>query len=144
MITNLYAVSTLGLDAGSWSFLSKNLYEETVQTLKGFLNVQGGYDVKIGTSERGTVQSACELTLPPHQHLLVGFGGPLGLEDCLNKDPDRGVEDVRELFDLWVNTCPNQGSRTIRTEEALLVSLTYLQPALQKSLTLRVPDLLHV
>ena len=34
------------------------------------------------------------------------------------------------MFDVWVNTCPGQGSRTIRTEEAVLVSLAALQPAL--------------
>ncbi len=32
------------------------------------------------------------------------------------------------LFDLYLNLCPGQGSRTIRTEEALLVGLAALQP----------------
>ena len=31
------------------------------------------------------------------------------------------------LFDLWVNTCPGQGSRTIRTEEAVLITLARLR-----------------
>jgi predicted SPOUT superfamily RNA methylase MTH1 len=88
----------------------------------------------VGTSERGSIQSACELQLPPHQHLLVAFGGPQGLEDCLNRDTQKPAADVRELFDVWVNTCPGQGSRTIRTEEALLISLAYLQPSLKANL----------
>ncbi len=96
--------------------------------------VQDGYDLKIGTSERGSVQSAAELQLPPHQHCLITFGGPLGLEECLKRDPGKTASDVVELFDMWVNTCPDQGSRTIRTEEALLISLAYFQPALQSAL----------
>lgn len=35
-----------------------------------------------------------------------------------------------ELFDRYLNTCHHQGSRTIRTEEALLITLAFLQPAL--------------
>ena len=37
-------------------------------------------------------------------------------------------DDVPSLFDHYLNLCPGQGSRTIRTEEALLVGLTALQP----------------
>ena len=33
------------------------------------------------------------------------------------------VNDVSELFDFWVNLVPGQGSRTIRTEEAVWVGL---------------------
>lgn len=36
--------------------------------------------------------------------------------------------DSSELFDMWVNTCPGQGSRTIRTEEAVLITLARLRP----------------
>ena len=93
-------------------------------------NVQGGYDLKIGTSERGSKQSAAQLELPEHEHAIVAFGGPLGLEDSYQKDSGRVGEDVAALFDMWINTCPNQGSRTIRTEEAILISMSYLQPAL--------------
>jgi predicted SPOUT superfamily RNA methylase MTH1 len=41
--------------------------------------------------------------------------------------------EAHALFDMWVNTCPTQGSRTIRTEEAVLISLARLQPAIQRS-----------
>ncbi|KAG8408649.1 hypothetical protein J3458_019672 [Metarhizium acridum] len=34
---------------------------------------------------------------------------------------------TRELFDQWVNVLPGQGSRTIRTEEALFIALTALR-----------------
>jgi predicted SPOUT superfamily RNA methylase MTH1 len=101
--------------------------------LTRLVNMQEGYDLKIGTSERGAAQPACELQLPPHRHALLAFGGPTGLEDCLSRDPDRATDDVSTLFSHWLNTCPGQGSRTIRTEEALLISLAYFQPALQKA-----------
>lgn len=96
---------------------------------------QDGYDLKVGTSERGSIQSAAALQLPPHQHALIGFGGPQGLEECLKRDPAKSVTNAEELFDMWLNTCPDQGSRTIRTEEALLISLAYFQPALQSALS---------
>ena len=34
------------------------------------------------------------------------------------------------LFDRYLNVCPDQGSRTIRTEEAVLLCLMYLKEAL--------------
>jgi predicted SPOUT superfamily RNA methylase MTH1 len=92
--------------------------------------LQGGYDFKVGTSEHGSKASACELTLPRFQHLLLVFGGPLGLEDCFAKDGSVTSKDPRNAFDMYINTCPNQGSRTIRSEEAILISLSYLQPSL--------------
>ena len=49
-------------------------------------------------------------------HLLVVFGGLQGLEASLESDESMKVDDVSEVFDLYLNTCPQQGSRTIRTE----------------------------
>ena len=37
-------------------------------------------------------------------------------------------DDTADLFDAYVNVCPGQGSRTIRTEEALLITLAMLGP----------------
>ncbi|EFN50592.1 hypothetical protein CHLNCDRAFT_135058 [Chlorella variabilis] len=69
----------------------------------------GGYSLTVGTSERGERTPACQLDLGAFRHLLVVFGGPQGLE--------------------YLNTCFDQGSRTIRSEEAILISLAFLQPA---------------
>ena len=41
--------------------------------------------------------------------------------------------DVAALFDEYLNLCPNQGSRTIPTEEALLVGLSALKPHIEKA-----------
>jgi predicted SPOUT superfamily RNA methylase MTH1 len=63
------------------------------------------------------------------------FGGVAGIEECVNADetiPASG-EDSHSLFDMWVNTCPEQGSRTIRSEEAVLISLGALRRHLSVS-----------
>ncbi|XP_051906771.1 putative methyltransferase C9orf114 homolog [Hippocampus zosterae] len=84
-----------------------------------------GYDVTIGTSEKGS--SVDEASLPPFKHLLVVFGGLEGLEASLDADQNLDVTCPSVLFDLYLNTCPAQGSRTIRTEEAILISMATLR-----------------
>lgn len=106
-----------------------------------------GYDLTIGTSERGTPITSStdknDFQLPEFAHLLIVFGGVHGLErsvvgdqalESLGISTANGQDaecNVGDLFDYYVNTCPNQGSRTIRTEEALLISLAALQPLLK-------------
>ncbi|KAM9722156.1 putative methyltransferase C9orf114 homolog isoform 1-T1 [Dama dama] len=75
---------------------------------------QDGYDLTIGTSERGSDVASAQL--PNFRHALVVFGGLQGLEAGVDADPNLEVAEPSVLFDLYVNTCPNQGSRTIRTE----------------------------
>ncbi|KAK0347844.1 hypothetical protein LTR02_000658 [Friedmanniomyces endolithicus] len=100
----------------------------------------GGYDVSIGTSERGQpaqsllVPGMAGYIAPTWNHLLVVFGGVAGLEAAFAADADlqrAGVPEVKELFDTWVNLVPSQGSRTIRTEEAVWIGLTTLGLALE-------------
>ncbi|KIZ00333.1 Uncharacterized protein MNEG_7627 [Monoraphidium neglectum] len=101
---------------------------------------EGGYDLKLGTSEHGQARSSARgargrvvlpgnLELPRFKHLLIAFGGPEGLEDCLAHDKRFTKQSTTDVFDLYLNTCPGQGSRTIRTEEAVLISMAYLQTA---------------
>jgi hypothetical protein len=85
------------------------------------------------------------------RHLLVVFGGVAGIEAAFDADPvlaasgqqrSRRNEDgggggggsgsssssiVASLFDHWVNICPGQGSRTIRTMEAVWIGLAALK-----------------
>ncbi|XP_023279759.1 putative methyltransferase C9orf114 homolog [Seriola lalandi dorsalis] len=84
-----------------------------------------GYDLTIGTSERGS--SMDQSTMSPFKHLLVVFGGLQGLEASVDADQNLDVTDPSALFDLYLNTCPGQGSRTIRTEEAILISMAGLR-----------------
>lgn len=86
---------------------------------------EGGYDLTIGTSERG--KSVDNFALPKFRHMLVVFGGLHGLEASLDADSELDAEDPSELFHHYLNTCPGQGSRTIRTEEAILITLSALR-----------------
>ena len=97
----------------------------------------GGYDVSIGTSERGSAVSPLldresdSWVEPIWNHLLVVFGGLAGLEAALTADQGlktAGVKKVETVFDHWVNLVPGQGSRTVRTEEAVWIGLTALRP----------------
>lgn len=96
---------------------------------------EDGYDMSIGTSERGLSLSRAfpdASKTAEFNHLLIVFGGPRGLEYAAMNDPDLSELSVgggrtKELFDHWVNVLPNQGSRTIRTEEAMLIALTGLR-----------------
>ncbi|KAM0798317.1 putative RNA methyltransferase [Usnea florida] len=97
----------------------------------------GGYDLTIGTSERGvpvsTLDSARKSTrqpIPEFAHMMVVFGGVAGLEVAVKSDKELeglGVKGPEALFDHWVNLCPGQGSRTIRTEEAVWLGLMGLR-----------------
>ncbi|KAL1569467.1 putative methyltransferase C9orf114 [Salvia divinorum] len=93
---------------------------------------QGGYDHRIGTSEHGLVINSSELTLPSFKHLLIAFGGLAGLEECVEEDAALKGKTVSDIFDSYLNTCPHQGSRTIRTEEAILISLQYFQEPINR------------
>lgn len=103
---------------------------KSVRTVFDECPYSGGYDLTIGTSERGEALGVSRL--PPHKHLLVVFGGVGGLEEAVG-DENSGYPagtDPSSLFQRYVNICPRQTSRTIRTEEALLIALTALRPHL--------------
>ncbi|KAF2000774.1 DUF171-domain-containing protein [Amniculicola lignicola CBS 123094] len=103
---------------------------------------ESGYDFSIGTSERGIPLSSVlpdpdkpivEGMLPEKfEHMIIFFGGVSGLEPIVAADPELGVqltkETAHEAFDSWVNVLPGQGSRTIRMEEAVWISLMGLRP----------------
>lgn len=96
----------------------------------------GGYDLTFGTSERGIPITTIKQTapdyslLPQFHHMLIVFGGVAGLEVAVKGDEEltrMGVSEPKDLFDYWVNLCPGQGSRTIRTEEAIWLGLMGLR-----------------
>ncbi|PUZ70210.1 hypothetical protein GQ55_2G208200 [Panicum hallii var. hallii] len=90
------------------------------------------YDHIIGTSEHGQIINSSELTLPSFRHLLIAFGGLAGLEESIEEDTNLKGKHANDVFTSYLNTCPNQGSRTIRTEEALLISLQYFQDPIRR------------
>lgn len=87
---------------------------------------EGGYDLALGTSDRGELAQEGTFTLKPFKHLIIVFGGLGGIESCVEGDEKLPSTRAEELFDAYINTCAHQGSGTIRTEEAILVSLSAL------------------
>ena len=91
----------------------------------------GTYDLILGTSERGEdmFDPTVDFRLPPTvKHLLIVFGGVQGLEHAM--EADESIRGRPSFCDRWLNVCPSQGSRTIRTEEAIGITLSALQPHL--------------
>lgn len=104
----------------------------------------GGYDLSFGTSERGSPVSSLLAergqgpSVPKYNHLLVVFGGVAGIEAAIACDQDLidkalAPEDAAKLFDYWVNVLPGQGSRTIRTEEAVWLGLMALKDVVERN-----------
>ncbi|XP_045494471.1 putative methyltransferase C9orf114 [Colias croceus] len=89
-----------------------------------------GYDLTVGTSDKGTPIDDMPEKQVGYNHALIVFGGLHGIEAALESDEQLQVNDASLLFNHYVNVLPNQGSRTIRTEEAILIALTSLQTKL--------------
>ncbi|XP_042381234.1 putative methyltransferase C9orf114 homolog isoform X2 [Zingiber officinale] len=92
-----------------------------------------GYDHIIGTSEHGLVVNSSELEIPSFRHFLIVFGGLAGLEESIKEDDSLKGKDVHDVFNSYLNTCPLQGSRTIRTEEAIFISLQFFQDPIKRA-----------
>jgi methyltransferase len=116
------------------------------------------YDLTIGTSERGKEcvddpnfsfqHRAINKSSGSYRHALIVFGGVAGIEECIDADESIHVSgsSCYRMFDKWINICPYQGSRTIRSEEAVLIALAKLSPFLasgaQTSATNKTFDLI--
>lgn len=101
-----------------------------------------GYDLTFGTSERGTPISKLAFSradhsqIPEFNHMLVVFGGVTGLEAAIKADEELKTKVALKpeaLFDFWINLCPGQGSRTIRTEEAVFIGLMGLRDVVMQN-----------
>lgn len=90
------------------------------------------YDLVIGTSDKGekleTVED--ELIDRDYKHAIIILGGLKGLEFSMTNDKDIENKNANDYFQYYLNTCPFQGSNVIRTEEALLISLSKLSDVL--------------
>ncbi len=93
----------------------------------GQLAIEGEFDLTIATARIGDnfIDVASEIgeKWSSAQHILVAFGAPTrGLHEIVK---DEGLE-LCEIADFVVNMIPEQGTVTVRTEEALLASLAIL------------------
>jgi predicted SPOUT superfamily RNA methylase MTH1 len=64
--------------------------------------------------------------LPSFNHAILFFGGLAGLEEHIDGDESINVKKPAELFQLYINSVIGQGCRTIRTEEAIPITLAAL------------------
>ncbi len=85
---------------------------------------------RIATSRHGKTLTVERLGGLVDDGFTVAFGSPgRGLPRILDVDPDAVGKDARDTdepsggFDLWLDTVPNQGSETVRTEEAIFATL---------------------
>lgn len=85
------------------------------------------YDLTIGTSDRGSSIDELPDKQLKYNHALIVFGGLHGIEAALESDEQLKVDEASLLFNHYINVLPNQGSRTIRTEEAILIALSGLR-----------------
>jgi len=96
-----------------------------------------GYDLKIGESHNGDFVDFVDFERHRgFNHALVFFGGLEGIEGIveeLDENTNLKVADIKNLFDEYVNTCPERGCRitSLRTEESVLISLGALMPRLR-------------
>eukprot|EP00917_Polyrhabdina_sp_WS-2016_P009203 GHVP01020553.1.p1 GENE.GHVP01020553.1~~GHVP01020553.1.p1 ORF type:complete len:541 (-),score=126.03 GHVP01020553.1:124-1746(-) len=106
-----------------WGYKVKTLDDGLSSILEA-----GDYDLILGTSERG--EHACKKSEDLRQlftskegfHCLMILGNVRGLETTMKTY----TPEQNSKIGMWLNTCPYQTSRTIRTEEALFISLSCL------------------
>jgi len=93
-----------------------------------------GYDVVIGTSDKGELLSEANFSkFEGLKHAVVYFGGLEGIEGIIDEEAGTlQAKDAKSLFNMYLNTCPGQGTMSIRTEEAILVSMSGILPCLKK------------
>lgn len=93
----------------------------------GQLTVEGEFDLRVATARIGNnfmdVANKIGEKWGSSQRVLVAFGAPSrGLHEIVL---DEGL-NLADIADFTINMVPNQGTVTVRTEEALLASLVIL------------------
>lgn len=108
---------------------------ERVTNLAEFLE-ESEDATRIGFSRKAPsfhqLESDLKATVAGTQSVLAVFGGPnRGILEFF----DQEREVVKSHIDFWVNTIPDQGTETVRLEEAVFVSLGLLNNSLGKMIT---------
>lgn len=85
------------------------------------------YDLKIGTSKKGTpikeVKEKLKESYQKSEKVLIVFGSN---KKSITEILKIGTEDIPRYFDFYLNMVPSQGTATIRTEEAIQATLSIL------------------
>jgi methyltransferase len=93
----------------------------------GKLVKSGSYDLVVATSKMGKpvmqVWDDLSARYKKARNILVGFGAPArGLQEIVSKDK----LSLEKIAHFTVNTIPDQGTATVRTEEAIYSTLALL------------------
>jgi len=93
----------------------------------GTLLQDGEFNLRIGTSRYGKpildAWPVLEGSMVAANSLLVAFGSPkMGLREILGEEQ----QEPEDVFNHYINTVPNQNVSTVRTEEAVLITLGLL------------------
>jgi hypothetical protein len=93
----------------------------------GQLVAAGGFDLTIATARLGDkfvdIEDKISAKWSSAHHVLVAFGAPSrGLHEIVQEEGAK----LEAIVDFVVNMIPQQGTATVRTEEALLASLAIL------------------
>lgn len=80
-----------------------------------------GYDITIGTSDKGLPVNEVVNKSLAFNHLLIVFGGLFGLENALENDDALNVDDPSLIFDHYFNVVSKQGKN-----KSLRVIIDYL------------------
>jgi len=143
-----------GLYWGYQIRLAKSISDVFKQTSFG---AKAQYDLTIGVSDHGdNAYTICKKLLSSEkedddegeeeeeisldnipstfQHMLIVFGGQGGIENAVEVDENIKINrnDTKSLFDLYLNTCPFKGSRSIRLEEQILITMSTLKTLIQQ------------
>ncbi|VDD86629.1 unnamed protein product [Enterobius vermicularis] len=100
------------------------------RSLSDALKTDPPYDLILGTSERGVPIEKVHLPTAKKSRILVVFGGLSGLEAAVEADEELLSNSPDEIFTHYIKIADGQGSRTIRTEEAVLMTLAILKSRL--------------
>ncbi len=102
-------------------------YKVRLETSFGKLVKNTGFDLKIATAKVGDnfneTKGQLEKVWLCSSNILLAFGAPShGLHEIIEQE---GLK-LNDCVDFVLNTIPNQGTATVRTEEALLATLALI------------------
>lgn len=79
-----------------------------------------------------SLESDLRATIAGTQSVLAVFGGPShGILEVFTEER----EDIKKNIDFWINTIPDQGTETVRLDEAMFVSLGVLNSSMGRMFT---------
>jgi predicted SPOUT superfamily RNA methylase MTH1 len=101
-----------------------------IQDVKSGLNkllLEAHFDLRIGTSRKGTPINKVEETMKKSyqnaEKVLIVFGSN---KKSITEILQISTNKIPRYFDFYLNMVPNQGTATIRTEEAIQTTLSIL------------------